>query len=598
MNHSVAGVWHPLADSAWQPSGNLKLRYMLNRRYMISLETDRLLLNHEVLAGIVHRMDADARDYGGWESANCQLRGHFAGHYLSACAMAFAYHGDAVLRARGEEMVERLYLCQQEHGDGWCFSIPQTYLHWLERAKPVWAPQYTVHKTIMGLLDMAVLAGSRRALEILDGIAGWFWRWVDTKSRAEMDNILDVETGGMLEAWADLYAVTGDARCLRLIEQYRRPRIFEELLKGRDVLTLMHANTTLVEALGYARVYEVLGHARDLEVVKAYWDSAIATRGAFATGGQTCNEVWTPPHCQSAFLGRDNQEHCVMYNLIRLADFLWRHTGRTEYLEYIGRAYTNGILAQQHEDTGMVAYYLPMHTGASVQWGSERGHFWCCHGTLVQIHQCEGRYMAYHRNGEVLIAQYHEADIGLDDGGRITLRQNKTESHYAPFAYNAGCSFGKTVGQEYTLELSLSQSRRFTLSLRIPAWISGHAEIILGNETLSATRGTVLSLDRIWKEHSLIRLRFPRRPTVEALPDQPQRGALMLGEDVLVGLTSDDCLQLTQEQACDRLEMITPDAMRCEQPRYRLYDGHRSIVFIPLQNLRGETYTMYFAFQD
>ena len=123
MNHSVAGVWHPLADSAWQPSGNLKLRYMLNRRYMISLETDRLLLNHEVLAGIVHRMDADARDYGGWESANCQLRGHFAGHYLSACAMAFAYHGDAVLRARGEEMVERLYLCQQEHGDGWCFSI-------------------------------------------------------------------------------------------------------------------------------------------------------------------------------------------------------------------------------------------------------------------------------------------------------------------------------------------------------------------------------------------------------------------------------------------------------------------------------------------
>lgn len=598
MFNPVASVWEPLEYGAWQPEGNIRSRYLLNRRYLLSLETDRLLLNHEVQAGIVKRMDVNPEDYGGWETANCQLRGHFVGHYLSACAMAYAYHKDTVLRSRGDEIVERLYRCQQENGDGWCFSIPQTYFHWLERAKSVWAPQYTAHKTIMGLVDMAVLTGSERAKQVLDSLTDWFIHWVGQKSREEMDDILDVETGGMLEAWVDLYALTGDEKYLQLIEQYRRPRIFHELLQGHDVLTMMHANTTLAEVLGYARAYEVLGDPTDLETVKAYWKIAITQRGVFATGGQTCNEVWTPPQRQNAYLCRDNQEHCVMYNLIRIADFLWRYTGQIEYLDYIERAYVNGILAQQNEDTGMVAYYLPMHKGAKAQWGSERGHFWCCHGTLVQIHECEGRYMAYRHDRELLLAQYHDAKIALPDGGMLTLREDRMETHYAPFAIHSGCSFSDEEGRNHTLEMCLPQKRQFVLVLRIPVWANGPACVTVGEETFRADPGTCLSLDRTWNEYTYIHICIPQAPTVDTLPDHSLRGTLMMGEDVLVGLTDDDCIHLTRKQACAQLEKITPDIMRCEHTRYRLFDGYRSIEFIPLQNLKDEIYTMYFTFQS
>ncbi|MDD3409900.1 MAG: glycoside hydrolase family 127 protein, partial [Eubacteriales bacterium] len=345
-----------------------------------------MMLHHEMLAGLIKRSEIDPLDYGGWESACCQLKGHFLGHYLSACAMAWAYHADAALRGRGEEIVSRLRSCQIENGDGWCFSVPEAYLSWLERGKTVWAPQYTVHKTLMGLLDMAVLADCKQALEVAEEAAEWFLRWIHGKTRAQADDILDVETGGMLEAWVELYALTRDEHYLPLIEFYRRPRIFDAL--ERDPLTMMHANTTIPEALGYARAYEVLGDEKDLDTVKAYWRVAMDERGAFVTGGQTYNEVWTPMHQQAAYLGRDNQEHCVMYNLLRLADFLWRHTGEARYLDYMERAYVNGILAQQHPDTGMVAYYLPMTTGAKAKWGRKTEDFWCCLGTLVQIHEC------------------------------------------------------------------------------------------------------------------------------------------------------------------------------------------------------------------
>ena len=77
-----------------------------------------------------------------------------------------------------------------------------------------------------------------------------------------MDDILDVETGGMLEAWADLYGLTGKQEHLDLIHRYDRPRLFDRLLAGEDALTNLHANTTIPEAQGAARAWEVTGDAR------------------------------------------------------------------------------------------------------------------------------------------------------------------------------------------------------------------------------------------------------------------------------------------------------------------------------------------------
>ena len=126
----------------------------------------------------------------------------------------------------------------------------------------------------------------------------------------------------MLEVWADLYGISGDKEHLALIRRYDRRRLFDPLLAGEDVLTNMHANTTIPEALGAARAWEVTGEERWRRIVEAYWRCAVDDRGYFCTGGQTNGEFWTPPHELSARLGDKTQEHCTVYHMMRLAEYL------------------------------------------------------------------------------------------------------------------------------------------------------------------------------------------------------------------------------------------------------------------------------------
>ena len=130
------------------------------------------------------------------------------------------------------------------------------------------------------------------------------------------------------------------------------------------MLTNQHANTTIPEIQGAARAWEVTGDGRWREVVEAYWRSAVVERGYYATGGQTSGEYWTPPRQLSARLGDKNQEHCTVYNMMRVADYLLRWTGEAGYADYWERNLYNGTLAQQNAATGMVAYFLPMRSGS------------------------------------------------------------------------------------------------------------------------------------------------------------------------------------------------------------------------------------------
>jgi uncharacterized protein len=61
-----------------------------NRGYLYSLPNDRLAYNFRVTAGI----PTDATPLGGWEEPTGLLRGHYVGHYLSACALLYGSTGD------------------------------------------------------------------------------------------------------------------------------------------------------------------------------------------------------------------------------------------------------------------------------------------------------------------------------------------------------------------------------------------------------------------------------------------------------------------------------------------------------------------------
>ncbi len=595
--------------------GLFKDRFDLNLNYVMSLRDDNLLQNFYLEAAIkkdfhgAFRVTAhgnpgagDDRHWG-WESPTCEARGHFLGHWLSAAARLYKTTGSPDIKLKADHIVAELGRCQQKNGGGWVGSIPEKYLRWTAEGTPTWAPQYVHHKTLMGLYEMYTWAGNAEALRMADEFAGWFYRWTRPFSREQMDDILDTETGGMLEIWADLYAATGDhEKYGALIERYTRSRFFDPLVAGCDVLTNMHANTTIPEIQGAARLYEVTGDDRWRQIVEAYWKSAVTDRGAFCTGGQSSGEIWTPPFEFSARLGDKTQEHCTVFNMIRLADYLLRWTGDPVYADYIERNLYNGILAQQHPRTGMIAYFLPLHAGAKKLWGSPTYDFWCCHGSLVQAHTYHHTLACYQDGAGIVISQYIPTVLQTDyDGVAVTLRQNFT--HTTAGSINAHAAAApdrhRPDGWRVNLQVNCAQPVEFTLTLRLPWWLSGSPALTIDGETVPVRQGAseFVPIRRTWAQNT-ITLELPKCLYTAPLPDAPDICAFMDGPIVLAGLCGEERRLVGDPD--DASSLLVPDNERewgTWLPGYRARHQDRGLRFKPLYDIADETYTVYFPIQ-
>ena len=595
-------------------SGLFLDRFNLNRRYVMSLLNRNLLQNHYLEAGLWQARFRETKrnrnfDPGqvidhvddihwGWESPSCELRGHFLGHWLSAAARIYAATDDGEAKAKADAVVGELARCQRENGGEWVASIPPSYLDRIAEGKRVWAPHYTIHKTLMGLFDMYLYGENEQALEVLVNSASWFHRWTEKFSSKEMDEILEVETGGMLEVWANLYGVTAKREHRDLMDRYTRNRFFDALLEGKDVLTNRHANTTIPEVHGAAMAFEVTGEQRWRQIVEAYWRCAVTERGFFCTGSQTSGEIWTPPFKWAARLNDTNQEHCVVYNMMRLADMLYRWTGQPEFADYIERNLYNGILAQQHPDTGMIAYFLPLEAGGHKTWGSETNDFWCCHGSLVQAHTTHNAYVYYESKGALAVCQYIPSELHWErEAGAVTLRQEFAPPRNAHSPYTSEPEDWHRP-DAWVIQMSLQCERpvEFSLSLRLPWWLKGKARVGVNGtpEPVSAGPSSFYTIKRKW-HNDRIQIEFPKSLTASPLPDEPQTVALLDGPIVLAG-------------QCDRERTLVGDAsdpstfLKPENERewgywlhgYRTVGQNHGLFFKPLYQIVDEPYTVYF----
>jgi len=167
-----------------------------DENYLLSLDCDRLLRNFRVNANL----PTDAKPYGGWEDPNCELRGHSVGHYLSACSLMFASTGEERFKERVDKIVTGFAECQNalatngSHA-GYLSAFPESFIDRVENRQKVWAPWYTLHKIMAGLLDANQLAGNAQALDVLTNMANWVKFRVDNLSEEKMQASLDTEFG-------------------------------------------------------------------------------------------------------------------------------------------------------------------------------------------------------------------------------------------------------------------------------------------------------------------------------------------------------------------------------------------------------------------
>lgn len=214
------------------------------------------------------------------------IAGHSLGHYLSACALAWASTGDPQFLDRVNYMVDELAECQKANGDGYVAAIPGGKKAYAEVAagnirsagfdlNGIWVPNDTMHKVLAGLRDAYRLANNPQALKASQGLADWFQKTLSGLNDEQMQKILAAEHGGMNEVLADLYADTGDARYLALSRCFHHKAILDPLALGDDILPGKHANTQIPKIIGLATRYELAGDASDRAAAEFFWDRVV-----------------------------------------------------------------------------------------------------------------------------------------------------------------------------------------------------------------------------------------------------------------------------------------------------------------------------------
>ena len=596
----------------------LKEREYNNRKYLMSLSNDDLLFTYNVESGRYTGRGIQTKVLGGWEASTCQMRGHFLGHWLSAAAFYCHAHEDMEIKAEADAIVAELAICQEENGGKWLAAIPEKYLDWIAQGKNVWAPQYNIHKLFMGLVDMYVLLESKQALEVADKLADWFYEWSGKYTREEFDNILDMETGGMLEVWNDLWAITGDEKYNTLRERYYRRRLFEPLLEGKDVLTNMHANTTIPEILGCARAYELTGEEKWLDIVKMYWKCAVTDRGYYVTGGQTQGEVWTPMNKLKERIGDKNQEHCTVYNMMRVADFLFCQTGDPQYLQYMEYNLYNGIMAQSYwvgediegnPETGLLTYFLPFKAGSRKSWAGERDSFFCCHGTMVQANASMNKGIYYQNEKTLHVAQYFDSNVKFEVNGKeISLEQKQdymngmvqtssVNDGFQSLQAGAAAYPSKPDFRKHVFTVCMDDENEFSLKFRIPEWIMKEASIYVNDELWAkAPEGNVfVEVNRIWKNNDIVTVLLPIGIQFITLPDDEKMGAFRYGPEVLAGICEQErVLKLYDEDPTKELSIICGRQWGDFIVRFHTEYQDPGFEVMKLNEIGNEPYQIYF----
>ena len=295
----------------------------------------------------------------------------------------------------------------------------------------------------------------------------------------------------------------------------------------------------------------------------------------------------------------------MVYNMVRLANFLLRWTGDVTYADFMERNLYNGTLAQQNDQTGMIAYFLPLEPGGRKGglkgeysgWGTPTHDFWCCHGSLVQAHTTHNAYVYYQDADGLSVCQYIPTELAWErDGVPVVVRQAFDPENSTSAPRQSDGALRRPARWAIDLSVRCERPIDFALKLRLPWWIAGPAEIVVNGEpqTIATWPSSFVEIRRTWSEDR-IRIELPKALTTCPLPDRPDTVAFMDGPVVLAGLCDEE---RTLHGDKDHPEtLLIPDHERewsTWKGWYRAAGQARGIRFMPLYEVRDERYTVYF----
>ncbi len=376
--------------------------------YLLGLNADRLLAPYLKGAGLTPK----AENYTNWE--NTGLDGHIGGHYLSALSYMYAATGNKEIGERMDYFLSELLRCQQNRNDGYLGGVPDPDKIWNEIAEgnirassfglnDRWVPLYNIHKIYAGLRDAWLMAGRKEAKEMLIKLADWMIKEVSKLSDEQIQQMLASEQGGLNETFADVYAITGDKKYLRLAHQFSDQRMLQPLLKGEDNLTGKHANTQIPKVIGYKRIADLEGLNDWDRAASFFWQVVVAQRSV-SIGGNSMREHFNPTNDFTGLLeSEQGPESCNTFNMLRLTKMLYQTTADKSYIDYYERALYNHILSILNPVQGGFVYFTPMRSGHYRVYSQPQTSMWCCVGTGMENPARYGEMIYAHEGNDLLI---------------------------------------------------------------------------------------------------------------------------------------------------------------------------------------------------
>ena len=542
--------------------------------YLTFVDPDRMLHTFRLNVGLA----SSATAIGGWESPTTELRGHSMGHLLSALAQAYASTGTAAFKTKGDYLVAQLATCQSRasaagFNTGYLSAYPESFIDRVEARQTVWAPYYTLHKIMAGLLDMHLLAGNAQALTVLTGMAAWVKFRNDRLTQTQRQNMLDTEFGGMNEVLTNLYQVTSDPNHLAAAMYFDHAEVFDPLAANTDALNNYHANTQIPKILGAIREYHATGTTRYRDIAVNFWD--IVTRHhSYAIGGNSNGEYFHAPDRIASELSDSTCECCNTYNMLKLSrQLFFTNPARTDLMDYYEKALYNQILAQQDPNSahGFVAYYIPLRPGGIKTYSNDYNNFTCDHGSGMESNTKYGDSI-YFFSGNTLYVNLFIASVLTWSAQGITVRQDTTFPEAA------------------STRLTVTGSGAFTLKLRIPGWTSGAQLRINGTvQSVTLTPGTYATVTRTWASGDVVDLSVPMPVTRESTPDSATTQAVKVGPIVLAGAYGTNNLSA--------MPTLTPSTLTATATplQYTATASTGAVTLLPFYKMHGQRYTVYWT---
>lgn len=525
----------------------------------------------------------------GWDSPDTKLKGHGSGHYMSAIAQAYAVATNpeqkAILRKNITRMVNELRECQEKtfvynkdlkrnweardfapeaelremkgtwaafdeykkhpelYGYGYINAIPAQHCALIEMYRAynnsdwVWAPYYSVHKQLAGLIDIATYFDDKeicdKALLIAKDMGLWVWNRMHYRTYVKQDGTQDErrakpgnryemwdmyiagEVGGMSESLARLSEMVSNpdekAKLLEAANCFDAPKFYNPLSKNIDDIRTRHANQHIPMIIGALRSYKSNQKPYYYNLAENFW-RLVQGRYMYAMGGVGNGEMFRQPYTQILSMATnglqegeseaypDINETCCAYNLVKLSkDLNCYNPDNAQYLDYIERTLYNQIIGSLNPDQYQTCYQYAVGLNATKPFGNETPQSTCCGGTGSENHT-KYQQSAYFANDHTLwVGLYMPTTLHWKEKG-VTIKQD--------------CLW---PAQHSAIKITEGEGD-FTLKLRVPYWATqGFSIKVNGKEVAKSYQSsTYVELEqKHWKTGDVVEIDMPFSKHIE-----------------------------------------------------------------------------------